>query len=93
MFYGDDSTNRPQCIIACPTLPRLFGRNDTHLCVSLCTSGQYGDQTGNRTCVSVCPNIDGVTWFSQDNERICVLVCENGTWGNYYNTTTIGPHC
>jgi len=65
MFYGDDSTMRPACVIACPKVPRLFGENGTHLCKAECPDHQYGDQTGNRTCVSMCPNIGGVTWFSQ----------------------------
>lgn len=91
MFYGDSSTGRPACVISCSALPRQFGRNDTNLCVKECPDFQYGDQTGNRSCVPVCPNIAGVTWFSQLTERICVVVCEDGTWGNYFNST--GPHC
>jgi hypothetical protein len=65
MFYGDVTTTRPACVIACPTLPRQFGRNDTNLCVAECPNYQYGDQTGNRSCVPTCPLIDNVTWFSQ----------------------------
>jgi hypothetical protein len=90
-FYGDVSKTRPVCVIACPSVPRLFGRNDTFRCVAECPDYQYGDQTGNRSCVPVCPLINGVTWFSQLTERICVVVCEDGTWGNYYNSS--GPHC
>lgn len=41
--------------------------------------------------MDLCPNIGGVTWFSQLTERICVLVCEEATWGNFYNV--LGPHC
>jgi hypothetical protein len=91
MFYGDTSTGRPACLIACPVLPRQFGRNDTNLCVVECPDYQYGDQTGNRSCVPVCPLINGITWFSQLTERICVVVCEDATWGNYWNSS--GPHC
>jgi hypothetical protein len=91
MFYGDTSNGRPACVIACSVLPRQFGENVTNLCVQECPDYQYGDQTGNRSCVPACPNINGATWFSQLTERICVLVCEEGTWGNYYNST--GPHC
>lgn len=92
MFYGDVSKTRPACVVACPIVPRLFGRNDTYRCVAECPNYQYGDQTGNRSCVPVCPLINGTTWFSQLTERICVVVCEDGTWGNYYNNTP-GPHC
>lgn len=47
--------------------------------------------------MAVCPSFSlnngtlDITWFSQLTSRICVTVCENGTWGNYYNST--GPHC
>lgn len=79
-FYGDTSTNRPMCVISCPVAPRQFGENVTNLCIAECPDHQYGDQTGNRSCVPVCPrftdNAGVVTvWFSQLTERICVLVC------------------
>ena len=34
MFYGDKTTGRPACVIACSTNPREFGKNATFLCVS-----------------------------------------------------------
>lgn len=33
-FFGDTSTKRPVCVIACPAVPRLFGENVTNLCVA-----------------------------------------------------------
>lgn len=33
-FFGDLSTSKPICVIACPEAPRLFGENSTNKCVS-----------------------------------------------------------
>lgn len=33
-YFGDDSTGQYLCVVICPALPRLFGRNDTNRCVS-----------------------------------------------------------
>ena len=90
-FYGDTTQGAPICVIECPESPRLFGENMTNKCVSECPDNTYGDQTGNRSCVDLCPNIGGVTWFAQITEQLCVLVCEEGTWGNYHNTPI--PKC
>ena len=55
IFFGDTSTERPVCVIACPLSPRLFGENLTNLCVAECPDLQFGDLAGNRTCVPICP--------------------------------------
>lgn len=88
-YYGDLSTNSPICVIECPRVPRLFGENSTNKCVEECPDNQYGDQTGNRSCVSFCPIINGVIWFTQITQHICVTLCEEGTWGNVHGE----PHC
>jgi hypothetical protein len=80
-FYADTSTGQYICVVICPSLPRLFGLNSTNMCVSQCPQPNYGDQTGNRTCVPTCPLIGGVVHFAQNTSRICVTVCMTGTWG------------
>ena len=80
-YYSDISTGQYICVVICPSLPALFGYNATNTCVSTCTAPLYGDQTGNRTCVSYCPLIGTTVWFAQNLSRICVTVCTAGTWG------------
>lgn len=80
-YYADISTGQHLCVVICPTLPRLFGRNDTNKCVTTCPALTFGDQTGNRTCVPQCPLIGPTYYYAQNNSRICVLVCIDGTWG------------
>lgn len=80
-YYADVSTGQYICVVICPVLPRLFGLNMTNKCVSECPQPLYGDQTGNRTCLAVCPLINTVVHFAQNTSRICVTVCETGTWG------------
>lgn len=80
-YYGDSSTGQYICVVICPSLPRLFGQNDTNLCVPTCPALTYGDQTGNRSCVPQCPLIGSTYWYAQNYTRICVKVCKNDTWG------------
>jgi hypothetical protein len=82
-YYGDTSTGVPICVITCPVSPVLFGMNSTNTCVSECQDGLYGDPNFNRSCLTLCPTISGVIWFSQITNYICVTVCENYTYGNY----------
>jgi hypothetical protein len=80
-YYSDISTGQYLCVVVCPILPALFGLNATNTCVSQCPAPLYGDQTGNRTCLAVCPLIGSTVYFAQNLSRICVTVCVNGTWG------------
>lgn len=80
-YYADTSTGQFICVVTCPILPSLFGRNDTNRCVLECPIPTYGDQTTNRTCVTRCPIAGAVIYFAQNTSRICVTVCRMGTWG------------
>lgn len=65
-YYGDSSTGQYLCVVICPTTPRLFGQNDTNLCVPQCPLLTYGDQTGNRSCVPQCPQFGAVNHYAQN---------------------------
>lgn len=80
-YYSDVSTGVFVCVVICPIKPALFGLNATNTCVDTCPAPLYGDQTGNRTCLAVCPLIGAIVWFAQNTSRICVTVCIAGTWG------------
>jgi len=54
-YYADISTGQYICVIICPIVPRLFGHNTTNMCVSECPAPLYGQQTGNRSCLAICP--------------------------------------
>lgn len=75
------TTGQYICVLVCPEAPRLFGENVTNLCVGECPGNSWGDQTGRRTCVDKCPDISGVLWYAQNDQKICVTVCKDGTWG------------
>lgn len=80
-YYSDITTGVYLCVVICPIKPSQFGLNSTNTCVDTCPATLYGDQTGNRTCLAVCPLIGGTVWFAQNTSRICVTVCIAGTWG------------
>ena len=65
-YYGDTSTGQYICVTVCPEEPRLFGQNSSNLCVDECAGSSWGDQTGKRTCVPVCPTINTVKWYAQN---------------------------
>ena len=49
--YGDNTTGTGICVTKCPEQPVMFGdANDARgrVCVYICTSGSFGDETGNR---------------------------------------------
>ena len=80
-YYGDKSTGINLCVTVCPSTPRLFGDNDTNLCVAQCPAPYYGDQTGKRSCLAQCPIVGVTYYYAQNDSRICVTVCKTGTWG------------
>ena len=66
-FYADRSTQ--VCVETCPSVPPLFGDNDTNSCVEHCDNDtlEYKWEP-ERVCVAVCP----ANWYRDNLTRFCV---------------------
>jgi hypothetical protein len=81
-YYADNSTGTGICVMTCPDEPPMFGDPSGRICVSVCSSGSYGDSTGYRECTANCPS----PYFAQnDANRLCVTRCGANTYG--YNNS------
>ena len=76
-YYADRTTQT--CVSVCPSVPELYGQNDTNKCLEECNNDTNEFKyVANRVCVTSCPS----GYFRDNFTRYCVQECVNVTYAD-----------